>query len=58
VVALTPSISLGVFGLTPWEVIAGGGPSEFRSLLHKLRLYRWGNCTCHKMTPSAAPYPG
>jgi lysine-specific demethylase 8 len=57
VVALTPSISLGVFGLTPWEVISGGGPSEFRSLLHKLRLYRWGNCTCHKMTASSVPDP-
>jgi len=51
VVALTPSISLGIFGLTPWEIVSGGGPSEFRSLLHKLRLYRWGNCTCHKMSP-------
>lgn len=55
VVALTPSISLGVFGLTPWEVISGGGPSEFRSLLHRMRLYRWGNCTCHKMTPPGVP---
>ncbi|SRR5258708_4661392 len=55
VVALTPSISLGIFGLTPWEIVSGGGPSEFRSLLHKLRLYRWGNCTCHKMT--ALPVP-
>jgi hypothetical protein len=55
VVSLAPSISLGVFGLTPWEIISGGGPSEFRSLLHKLHLFRWGNCTCHKM---AAPGPG
>src|SRR5437588_1667567 len=50
VVALEPSISLAVFGLTPWEIILGGGPSEVRHLLHKLRLYRWNNCTCHKMT--------
>ena len=49
VVALEPSISLAVFGLTPWEIIAGGGPSEVKHLLHKLRLYRWGNCTCHQM---------
>jgi len=56
VVALTPSISLGIFGLTPWEIISGGGPSELRSLLHKLHLYRWGNCTCHRMT--APPVPG
>jgi hypothetical protein len=54
VVARTPSISLGVFGLTPTEVIFGGGPSEFRSLLHKLRLYRWGNCTCHRMSAGPA----
>jgi lysine-specific demethylase 8 len=53
VVAQEPSISLGVFGLTPWEIITGGGPSEFRSLLHKLHLYRWGNCTCHKMSAPA-----
>jgi cupin-like protein len=51
VVALEPSISLGIFGLTPAEVIFGGGPSEFRSLLHKLHLYAWGNCTCHRMEP-------
>ncbi|HLY08449.1 MAG TPA: cupin-like domain-containing protein [Planctomycetota bacterium] len=49
VVAQEPCISLGIFGLTPWEIVSGGGPSEFRSLLHKLHLYRWGNCTCHKM---------
>lgn len=53
VVAREPSISLGVFGLTPWEIISGGGPSEFRSLLHKLHLYRWGNCTCHRMEGAA-----
>ena len=47
VVALQPSISLAVFGLTLPEIILGGGPSEFRSLLHKMHLYRWGNCTCH-----------
>jgi hypothetical protein len=51
VVSLEPSISLGVFGLTPWEIISGGGPSECRHLLHKLHLYRWGNCTCHRMPP-------
>lgn len=53
VVAREPSISLGVFGLTPWEIVSGGGPSELRSLLHKLHLYRWGRCTCHRMTPPA-----
>ena len=54
VVALQPSISLAVFGLTLPEIIIGGGASEFRSLLHKLRLYRWGNCTCHKMAKAPA----
>jgi hypothetical protein len=54
VVSLEPSISLAVFGLTPLEIVAGGGPSEARHMLHKLRLYRWGNCTCHKMAAKAA----
>ncbi len=53
VVALEPSISLAVFGLTIPEILIGGGQSEFKSLLHKLHLYRWGNCTCHRM--AAAP---
>jgi lysine-specific demethylase 8 len=53
VVALEPSISLAVFGLTPWEVLWGGIPSEALSLLHKLGLYAHGNCTCHKMPPRA-----
>jgi lysine-specific demethylase 8 len=47
VVSLEPSISLGVFGLTPSEIVFGGGPEEIRHLLHKLHLYRWKNCTCH-----------
>jgi lysine-specific demethylase 8 len=51
VVAREPCISLGVFGLTPLEIVLGGGPSEFRSLLHKLHLHAWGNCTCHRMEP-------
>lgn len=54
VVAQEPCVSLGVFGLTPWEIISGGGPSEFRSLLHKMHLYAWGNCTCHKMEAKAS----
>ena len=48
VVALEPSISLAVFGLTIPEIVIGGGASETRSLLHKLGLYRNGNCTCHR----------
>jgi Cupin-like domain len=54
VVALEPSISLAVFGLTLPEIIVGGGASEVRNLLHKMRLYRWGNCTCHKMKMTPA----
>lgn len=57
VVALEPSISLGVFGLTPWEIISGGAPSEVRQLLHRLHLYRWGNCTCHQMPPRDGQKP-
>lgn len=53
VVALEPSISLGVFGLTLPEIILGGGPSEARHLLHRLHLYRWNNCTCHRMVPAS-----
>jgi hypothetical protein len=47
VVGLTPCISMGVFGLTVGEILLGGGSSEVKHLLHKLHLYRWGNCTCH-----------
>lgn len=55
VVALEPSISLAVFGLTPWEILAGGIPSQTRALLHALHLYRRGNCTCHRMPAPPAP---
>jgi hypothetical protein len=56
VVALEPSISLGVFGLTPWEIVRNGVPLEVRHLFHKLHLYRWGNCICHKTpTPPVQP---
>lgn len=48
VVALEPSISLGVFGLTAPEILLDGGPSSVKNLLHKMHLYRWGNCTCHQ----------
>jgi hypothetical protein len=47
VVALEASISLAVFGLNPCEIVIEGGFNAFKSLLHKMRLYRWGNCTCH-----------
>ncbi len=48
VVAMEPSISFAVFGLTPLEVVFNGGRAELKRLFHTLRLYRWGNCTCHK----------
>jgi lysine-specific demethylase 8 len=48
VVALEPSISLAVFGLTPLEILVGGGKATVEDVLHHLRLYRWGYCTCHK----------
>jgi hypothetical protein len=47
VVALEPSISLAIFGLNPFEIIFEGGFNAVKTLLHKMRLYRWGNCTCH-----------
>jgi hypothetical protein len=47
VVSLEPSISLGMFGLTPWEVATGGAWATLRDWAHKLHLYAWGNCTCH-----------
>ncbi len=49
VVAMEPSISLAVFGLTPLEILIGGGASTVKDALHHARLYRWGNCTCHGM---------
>ncbi len=56
VVALEPSISLGVFGLTAPEIIFGGAPAEARHVLHTLHLYRWNNCTCHRMSsPTRTP---
>jgi lysine-specific demethylase 8 len=54
VVALEPSISLAVFGLTALEVITVGAWAEFKHLLHRLRLYRWRNCICHD-SPAQAP---
>jgi len=51
VVAMEPSISLALFGLTPSEILIGGGKEEIKALLHRMHLYRWGNCACH---PAAA----
>ena len=48
VVSLTPSVSIGIFGLTPPEIIIGGGKATLLDWLHHAHLYRWGNCTCHR----------
>ena len=47
VVSLAPSISLGMFGLSPREVVTGGARATVVDWAHHLHLYRWGNCTCH-----------
>lgn len=52
VVSLEPSISLGMFGLSPYEVATGGAFATLRDWAHHLHLYRWGNCTCHQTPPS------
>src|SRR6201999_4595403 len=43
VVALTPAISLAVFGLTASQVLGRGLPSEVKHFFHVCHLYRWGN---------------
>ena len=48
VVSSEPSISLGMFGLTPWEVATGGAWATLRDWAHHLHLHAWGNCTCHQ----------
>ena len=47
-ISLEPSISLGIFGLSPYEVATGGVFATLRDCAHHLQLYRWGNCTCHQ----------
>ncbi|SFC46434.1 Cupin-like domain-containing protein [Polaromonas sp. OV174] len=49
VVSLEPSISLGMFGLTPYEVATGGAWATLRDWAHHLHLHAWGNCTCHQV---------
>jgi hypothetical protein len=51
VVALEPSVSLGIFGLTAFEIATAGAWEEIKNLLHLLRLYRWRNCICHESAP-------
>ena len=52
VVATEPSLNVSFFGLTPAEILTGGVLATLKDVLHQLRLYRWGNCTCH---PAPAP---
>ncbi len=47
VVSLLPSVSLAVFGLTPYELLVDGIPSVFLAGAHALGMYGRGNCTCH-----------
>lgn len=47
VISLEPSISLGIFGLNAFEVVTAGAWSEFKNLVHLMRLYKWRNCICH-----------
>lgn len=49
VLSLEPSISLGVFGLTPYEVATGGAWATLRDWAHHLHMHAWGNCTCHQV---------
>lgn len=53
VVSSVPSVSLAVFGLTPWELIVDGLPSVGRAALHAIGLYGRGNCTCHGAVKAA-----
>jgi lysine-specific demethylase 8 len=51
VLGLQPSISLSVFGLSLGELIAEGPKRIALDLLHRIGLYRRGNCTCHGAKP-------
>lgn len=50
VVATEPSLNVSFFGLTPGEILTGGVAATVKDVLHHLRLYRWGDCTCHPST--------
>ncbi len=54
VVSSVPSVSLAVFGVTPAEILIDGAPSGVLALLHAMRLYGRGNCTCHGKTVADA----
>ena len=46
VVSTTPAISLSIFGLQFRHVLVNGIPMMTRWILHRMGLYRRGNCTC------------
>ena len=49
VVALQPSLSVSLFGLSPTEMLFNGAWMLFLDVLHKLGLWRAQSCTCcHK----------
>ena len=50
VVSSQPSISLGMFGLSLWEVLTRGPGMILTFCMHKLGLYRRGYCTCCRNT--------
>ena len=46
VISTTPAISLSIFGLQLRHVVVNGVPMVASWILHKMGLYRRGNCTC------------
>jgi hypothetical protein len=54
IVALTPSISVGTFGLNPLEIACRGTALSIGKVLHHAHLYRWGNCVCHATSTAAS----
>lgn len=49
------AISIGIFGLTPAEIVVGGGKASLLDAAHHARLYRWGRCTCHPHLAARGP---
>lgn len=48
VVALSPSVSISVFGMTALEQATRGLLINFLYLVHAMGLYRWGWCTVRR----------
>lgn len=47
VVSLERSVSVSIFGLTPWQILTEGVPITVKHWLHDLGFYRSHGCTCH-----------